>query len=65
VPEKIKENHEFLDNQCASCAGEMLIETDDVQMPCGVLQGVPLLSLLVYIGLIPVIEHFKRIKYRI
>jgi hypothetical protein len=34
------------------------METDDVQIPCGVLQGVQLLSLLVCIGLVLVTEHF-------
>jgi hypothetical protein len=47
APGKRKGNHEFLENKCASCAGETLIETGSVQIPCGVLQGVPLLSLLV------------------
>jgi len=41
------------------------METGDVQVTCGVLQGVQLVSLLVCIGLAPVTEHFKLIKHRV
>jgi hypothetical protein len=38
------------------------METGDVQIPCGVLQGVLLLSLLICIGLVPVTEYFKTVN---
>jgi len=41
------------------------METGDVQVPCGVLQDVQLLSLLVCINLVPVTEHCKLIKHRV
>ena len=38
------------------------METGDVQIPCGLLQYVHLLSLLVCIGLVPVTEHFNTVN---
>ena len=59
APGKRKGNHEVLGNKCAFFAGETLMETGDVQIPCGVLQGVQLLLLLVCVALVPGKEKFK------